>query len=209
MARDTVVPSSTPAEVAWLSRESTKRFVLLGLEIIFFLVLIIAIETLVSRANTRFDLTPEKKYSLSEQTSQALHALNKPVQATVFYRRGEREKHSELLDLMTQETPFFSYQLFDLDRAPGLAQRYGVSTYGTTIIETEDNRLTLPLADEERLLNALLRVVQSEKTLYFLVGHGENDPATAFCGKCWKLRIIACVRFRYWSHVTSLPMRVS
>lgn len=176
MARDAIVPSSSPAEVGLLSRESTKRFLLLGLEVVFLLVLIVAIEALVTRANTRFDLTPEKKYSLSALTSQALHALNKPVQATVFYRRGEREKHSELLDLMTQETSLFSYQLFDLDRAPGLAQRYGVTTYGTTVIETEDNRLTLPLADEERLLNALLRVVQSEKTLYFLVGHGENDP---------------------------------
>lgn len=180
MARDAIVPSPPiQAEVGWLSRESTKRFVLLGLEVVFFLVLIVAIEALVTRANMRFDLTPEKKYSLSELTSQALHALNKPVQATVFYRRGDRDKHGELLDLMVQETSLFSYQLFDLDRAPGLAQRYGVTAYGATVVETEDNRLTIPLADEERLLNALLRVVQSEKTLYFLVGHGENDPVDA------------------------------
>jgi len=51
-----------------------------------------------------------------------------------------------------------------------------VTAYGATVVETADNRLTIPLADEERMLNALLRVVQSEKTIYFLVGHGENDP---------------------------------
>jgi ABC-type uncharacterized transport system involved in gliding motility auxiliary subunit len=176
MARNTVEHTSPPEESSFLGRESTRRFLLVGLEAAFLLVLAIAIEVIISRANLRFDLTPEKKYSLSEVITQALHALKQQVQATVFYRRGDREKHGELLGLMAQETPLFTYQLFDLDRAPGLAQRYGVTAYGATVVETADNRLTIPLADEERLLNALLRVVQSEKTVYFLVGHGENDP---------------------------------
>lgn len=176
MARDSMIPPSVPEETSWVSRESTRRLLFVGLEIILLLVVVVALEIIVSRTNTRFDLTPEKKYSLSEVTVQALHALQKQVQATIFYRRGDREKHDELLGLMAQETPLFTYQLFDLDRAPGLAQRYGVSAYGATVIETSDNRLSIPLADEERMLNALLRVVQSEKTIYFLVGHGENDP---------------------------------
>jgi ABC-type uncharacterized transport system involved in gliding motility auxiliary subunit len=163
----------------WFSRESTRRFLLLGLEVLCLLVIAVSLEVLVTRANRRFDLTPEKKYSLSEMTRQTLQSLTQPVQATVFYRRGDREKHDELLGLMAQESPFFSYHLFDLDRAPGLAQRYGVTAYGATVVETADNRLTLPLADEERMLNALLRVNQSEKTIYFLVGHGENDPVDA------------------------------
>jgi len=176
MARNPITNASSSEETGVLSRESTRRFLLVGLEVLFLLVLIIAIEVLVSRANIRFDLTPEKKYSLSELTQQALRALPRPVQATLFYRRGDREKHDELFGLMAQETPLFTYQLFDLDRAPGLAQRYGVTAYGATVVETTENRLTIPLADEERMLNALLRVMQSEKTIYFLVGHGENDP---------------------------------
>jgi ABC-type uncharacterized transport system involved in gliding motility auxiliary subunit len=175
MARNSLEYASFAEEAGVLSRESTRRFVLVGLEVIFLLLIAIAVEVLIARANLRFDLTPQKKYSLSALTVQALHALKEPVQATVFYRRGDREKHDELLNLMAQETPLFSYQLFDLDRAPGLAQRYGVTAYGMTVVETANNRLTIPLADEERLLNALLRVVQSEKTVYFLVGHGEND----------------------------------
>jgi ABC-type uncharacterized transport system involved in gliding motility auxiliary subunit len=176
MARNPIEHFSSTEETSLLNRESTRRFLLVGLEVAFLLIIAISIEVLLSRLNIRFDLTPEKKYSLSEATRQTLHALRQPVQATVFYRRGDREKHDELLGLMAQETPSFSYQLFDLDRAPGLAQRYGVTAYGATVVETADNRLTIPLADEERMLNALLRVQQSEKTIYFLVGHGENDP---------------------------------
>jgi ABC-type uncharacterized transport system involved in gliding motility auxiliary subunit len=176
MARNPIENFSSTEETGLLSREATRRFLLVGLEAVFLLAIAVSIEVLISRANLRFDLTPEKKYSLSEVTRQALHALQQPVQATVFYRRGDREKHDELLGLMAQETPAFSYQLFDLDRAPGLAQRYGVTAYGATVVETADNRITIPLADEERMLNALLRVMQAERTIYFLVGHGENDP---------------------------------
>lgn len=179
MARSSVIPDLPQEETGWFSRESTRRLVLAVVEAILLLVIAVALEVVVSRVNTRFDLTPEKKFSLSEVTRQALHALKNHVQVTVFYRRGDREKHGELLDLMAQETSFLTYQLFDLDRAPGLAQRYGVTTYGAAIVETADNKLTVPLVDEERVLNALLRVMQSEKTLYFLVGHGENDPVDA------------------------------
>ncbi|MBI3300613.1 MAG: GldG family protein [Deltaproteobacteria bacterium] len=178
MARDTLAPPSAESG-GWLSRESTRRFLLLGLELVFLVVIALSLETLFTRANQRFDLTPEKKYSLSSITVQVLRGLTQPVQATVFYRRGDREKHDELFGLMAQESPFFSYQLFDLDRAPGLAQRYGVTAYGATVMEAAGNRLTLPLADEERMLNGLLRISQAEKTIYFLVGHGENDPVDA------------------------------
>ncbi|MCS6926966.1 MAG: GldG family protein [Candidatus Binatia bacterium] len=182
MARDTVgeaIPSAFALGGVRLSREWTRRVLLLGLEIVFLIVIVVSLETLLARANRRFDLTPEKKFSLSPLTVQALGVLQEPVQVTVFYRRGEREKHDELLRLMEAENPLFSYQLFDLDRAPGLAQRYGITAYGAAVIESGGKRITLPIADEERLLNALLRVSQEEKTIYFLVGHGENDPGDA------------------------------
>ncbi len=179
MARNPVAAAVFQEESGWFSRESTRRFLLVGLEAVFLLVIAISLEVFFTRGNVRFDLTPERKFSLSEVTQQSLRALTKQVQVTVFYRRGDREKHGELLGLMAQETPLFTYQLFDLDRAPGLAQRYGVAAYGAAIIETADNKLTIPLVDEERVLNGLLRVLQSEKTIYFLVGHGENDPVDA------------------------------
>ncbi len=178
MARDTVTPSHDGTEtVGIFRRESTRRFVLLGLEVLFLLIIVVALDALWSRANLRYDLTPERKYSLAEVTSQAFRALSQPVQATVFYRRGEREKHEELLRLISEQSPNFTYQLFDLDRTPGVAQRYGVTGYGAGVIETAKNRVTVPVTDEERILNATLRATQEEKNIYFLVGHSENDAA--------------------------------
>lgn len=178
MARDSITSAPPDLSVAGvLRRESTRRFVLLSLELLFLLIIVISIGQLCIRTNLRFDLTPTQKYSLSELTIQSMKALSQPVQATTFYRRGDREKYAELMTMLQEANPqLFSYQLFDLDRAPGAAQRYGVSAYGATVVETATNRVTTPVSDEERLLNAILRVMQSEKTLYFVLGHGENDP---------------------------------
>jgi ABC-type uncharacterized transport system involved in gliding motility auxiliary subunit len=108
MARSSVTPDLLQDEIGWLSRESTRRFMLMGVEVVFLLLIAISIEVIVARVNARFDLTPEKQYSLSALTNQALHALNQPVQVTIFYRRGDREKYDELLGLMTQETHFLT-----------------------------------------------------------------------------------------------------
>jgi ABC-type uncharacterized transport system involved in gliding motility auxiliary subunit len=160
-----------------LGRESTRRFLLLGLELVFLVIIIISVGQLCIRTNLRFDLTPNQKYSLSEVTIQTMKAIPEPVQATTFYRRGDREKYTELMTMLQEVNPqLFSYQLFDLDRSPGVAQRYGVSAYGTTVVETAANRVAIPVSDEERMLNAVLRVMQSDKTIYFVTGHGENDP---------------------------------
>lgn len=178
MARDTITIPTTAAEPRGLwSRESTRRFVLLGLDVLFLLVIVVSLDQLWSRRNVRYDLSPGQKYSLSEVTTQTFRALSQPVKATVFYRRGDREKHDELLRLLAEQSLNFTYQLYDLDRAPGIAQRYGVSAYGATVLETATNRVTVPLTDEERMLNGILRVTQDEKAIYFLVGHGENDAA--------------------------------
>lgn len=178
MARDTLEDLTAPDPGAglWPGAETVRRSCLLGLEIGFVLVIVFSLGSLIGRWNARFDLTPNQKYSLAPITVQTLDSITSPVQATIFYRRGDREKHDELLSLMHQANALFQYRLYDLDRAPGLAQRYGVTAYGTVILESADNRVTLPMVDEERLLNALLRVSQSQKSVYFLVGHGENNP---------------------------------
>lgn len=178
MARDTLedLTAPDPGTGLWPGAETVRRSCLLGLEIGFVLGIVFSLGSLIGRWNARFDLTPNQKYSLAPITVQTLDSITFPVQATIFYRRGDREKHDELLSLMHQANALFQYRLYDLDRAPGLAQRYGVTAYGTVILESADNRVTLPMVDEERLLNALLRVSQSQKSVYFLVGHGENNP---------------------------------
>ena len=75
MARNPIENFPSTEEIGLLSRESTRRFLLVGLEVVFLLVIVVSIEVLISRTNLRFDLTPEKKYSLSEPLRQAGRAV--------------------------------------------------------------------------------------------------------------------------------------
>ena len=110
MARDALASARAGLgeEHGWAlpGRESRRRFVLLGFEIVFLLVVIGSLEMIFTRGNQRFDLTPTKRYSLSPVTIRVLQDLAQPVQVTVFYRQGEREKHAALLRLMAQESSF-------------------------------------------------------------------------------------------------------
>lgn len=168
-------PGPFAALFEWFGRESVRRSCLLGVETVLILVTAVLLDVLSRRENPRFDLTPTKQYSLAPIMQKVLHTLDQPIRVTIFYKRGDRDTQDELLGLMAQENPLFSYRLFDLDRTPGMAQQYGVSSYGTGVVETRGKKLFILKADQEGIQKAILRLSQPAKTIYFVSGHGERD----------------------------------
>jgi len=128
--------------------------------------------------NRIFDLTPEKKYTLSDQTKQILKELNKKVQITVFYKKGDREEYEDQLRRFLYESSNISYKVVNLDKNPVKAKNYGVSGYGEAVVESRGKRKKISYPDEEAVVNALLHVTgDKKKVIYFLTGHGERNPA--------------------------------
>ncbi len=128
--------------------------------------------------NIRWDLTPNKKYSLSDFDKRVLDGLKQPVKVMAFVRT-EDASYLELADLLFQVsayTPLVSYQVIDVNKAPGLARQYGVSTYGEVIVESEGRRRDFDNSRSELLIPALLQISHvANKHIYFTVGHGERD----------------------------------
>ncbi len=128
--------------------------------------------------NIRWDLTPNKRYSLSDFDKRVLDGLKHPVKVMAFVRT-EDVSYLELADLLGQVsayTPLVSYQVIDVNKAPGLARQYGVSTYGEVIVESEGRRRDFDNSRSELLIPALLQISHaSNKHIYFTVGHGERD----------------------------------
>jgi gliding motility-associatede transport system auxiliary component len=140
--------------------------------------IIVVVEALSLRHSHRFDLTANKRYSLSAQSQQLLKALPQPVKATAFYQDGQggRESAKDLLDQYAYYGKQFTYEFIDPDRNPGLAKRYGITSYGTIVLESGDKEEKVPVGDEENLTNALLKVIrEGKKVVYFLEGHGEHS----------------------------------
>jgi len=139
------------------------------------------------RHSTRWDLTENRRNTLSPQTIQLLRALKTPVQAIAFFRTdtpGKRTAEDLLNQYASHSEGRFSWRLEDTDKAPGLAREYGVESYGTVVLkmgpEAQPKIEKVLDAEEEKLTNALVKITRSGKRIvYALKGHGEREVGNA------------------------------
>lgn len=146
-----------------------------------------------SEHSSRWDLTTEKRFSLSEQSHDILDQLVEDVHIRAFYS-GDNPTVEDLLKLYAGASPRISFELIDPDVQPQLASQYDVTVYGasrnpltgesfsfgtlildmagrTERIESE----TEPLGEQD-LTNAVIKLAKGEtKTIYFIEGHGEKQ----------------------------------
>jgi gliding motility-associatede transport system auxiliary component len=146
--------------------------------VIAFGAMLIVANAIVSTRNVRWDLTPTKQFSLSDFDKRVLGGLTHPVKVMAFVRT-EDPAYLQLADLLFQAaafTPRLTYQVIDVNKAPGMAREYGVSSYGEVVVETQGRRRDFDNARSELLIPAILQVSSDvNKHIYFTIGHGERD----------------------------------
>lgn len=124
----------------------------------------------------RWDLTTQKRFSLSPQTEKMLAFIDKPVKIT-FFRDPMMRETVELYELMVKANKNLSLTLYDPVLNPAQARRMNVQFAGTAILESEDRRVAINGPTETDIANGLLRVSQGKKQrICFLDGHNEADP---------------------------------
>jgi hypothetical protein len=155
----------------------TGYLLLIYTAIAFAAVLIIA-NAIISNHNVRWDLTPNQRYSLSDFDKRVLGGLTHPVKVMAFVRT-EDPAYLELAELLFQAaafTPQLQYEVIDVNKAPGLARQFGVSSYGEVVVESQGRRRDFDNARSELLIPAILQISSNQsKHIYLTVGHGERD----------------------------------
>jgi gliding motility-associatede transport system auxiliary component len=145
--------------------------------------LFVVLQLLVGRHNVRFDLTPTHAFALSATARQVAESIDKPVRITVFYnsQQGDQRRNTaDLLDQFATAAPNLQYRLLDLDRSPALANKYGISSYNTGVVEMGDEVLPLRSIDEGEITSVLLSLSRTHpRGVCFVTGHGERDPQNA------------------------------
>jgi ABC-type uncharacterized transport system involved in gliding motility auxiliary subunit len=137
------------------------------------------VQALAAQHTWRYDLTENKRFSLSPQTIQVLGALKTDVNAVGFFRSDQPGKRvSE--DLFKQYARYgggrFTWRTVDPDREPALARRYGIESYGTVVLETKTKSEKVLDAEEEKLTNGLVKVTREGKRIVYVIqGHGEHE----------------------------------
>ena len=132
---------------------------------------------LLSIWNIRYDLTQSGMFTLSPVTIKVLDEIkNEPVKVVGFFRTdsGDREVFKELIKCYQTVLRKLDVEIYDPDRSPSKTKEYRIDTYGTILVEFRNRRERLSGVDEEKITNAMLRVIRNErKKLYFVTGHGE------------------------------------
>jgi ABC-type uncharacterized transport system involved in gliding motility auxiliary subunit len=155
------------------------RRVLEGANVAVYTLVIIAILGLanwfVSNHDHSWDLTPNKKYSLSPQTVKLLKNLSQEITIYVFDRERSFGERRDLLNMFTSASHRVSVRYVDVDRQPSLARQYAVRTYGTIVVAAGDRHFEAQSDTEEGISNALIRLFKGQRTACFIGGHGERD----------------------------------
>jgi ABC-type uncharacterized transport system involved in gliding motility auxiliary subunit len=186
---------------ATLARKARARGVRFGSQTLVSCALLLAalalLNFLAARHNRSFDLTESGFFTLSPQTQQVLQTLPRDIRLLAFFPRSRSAQAVDLLRRYAEGSRRLRYELIDPDQEPELAQRYGVTAYGTVVVERvtrpgergasgrpilveaeSSGGRALPLS-EEKLTNALLKVTRGgTKRIYFVEGHGEADIAS-------------------------------
>jgi len=150
--------------------------------------IIIVLNYLLFRTDVRFDVTEGKFHTVSAQTVRVLKSVEGEIEIIGFFKDTgvDREGFQDLAKEYSHRNDNIKVKLINPDKEPGIAKKYGVKEYGSVVIGRGDKVVKLRLTDpitggilnnsEEEITNAILKLTrESEKTLYFLTGHGQRD----------------------------------
>lgn len=171
---------------------SKKRFLLYGANAFIFTLVILGILVALNywafKRDSRFDVTQEKLYSLSDQTIKVLKDLDKNIEILAFFKEvgPDRKEFQDLINGYTRRTGEIRVRFIDPDKEPGIARKYDVNEYGTAVLISNNQNVKVKLADpisggivdnaEEEITNAIIKLSKGIKeTAYFLSGHGERN----------------------------------
>jgi len=135
-------------------------------------------EAIISRYLVRLDLTPNKAYTLAEQSRRVLQDLHQDVKIIAFLRSDDA-RNADIEDLLWRVrtvSPHVQYSVVDINRNPAVARQYGVNADAALVVEVDGRRKVFSNPSEPLLIGAILQVTRPErKRIYVLTGHGERS----------------------------------
>lgn len=159
----------------WQLRLVNASFVLL------FLVAVGLLQWLSRQYHGQFDLTQNRRYSLSPASVAAIERLKEPVTVTAYAseRGNVRQAVREVVARYQEHKSDIKLEFVDPDIDPERVRAAGVQYEGELVLSYGQARENVPptALTEENLTNAFTRLGhRGERWLVFLSGHGERSP---------------------------------
>ncbi|KMP12661.1 hypothetical protein UR09_00725 [Candidatus Nitromaritima sp. SCGC AAA799-A02] len=142
-----------------------------------FLGILIFVNLIAFRHKHRMDFTETGFYTLSPQTRKIVESLPREIKMTAFFQTESPEKVSfqDRAQGFLELSDKIELSFVDPDKNPAITKQYGVTTYGTVVLESGKKESKVKDPSEENLVNGILKVIKDEqKVIRFLEGHGEK-----------------------------------
>src|SRR5215510_14892125 len=102
--------------VAYFQQRNARYSAIASVGVLMFLGILVAVNYLSTRRNTRWDLTANRQYSLSDQTVKLLQGLKEPVKLMVFDQEANFERFRPRLEGYTYNSKQVQVSYIDADR---------------------------------------------------------------------------------------------
>ncbi|MBN1492552.1 MAG: GldG family protein [Candidatus Omnitrophica bacterium] len=125
-----------------------------------------------------YDITTNKRYSLSDQTLKVLESVDRNINIKLFIKASQQGKDQirKLFDQYSYHCDHISSEFLDPQEHPDQSEKYAIEQYGEVVIETAERQEKLAYPSEELITNAILKLIKDEKKVVaFLTGHAENS----------------------------------
>ena len=161
-------------------KHQTRHGTLATLGVVVVLGILVAVNYLSTRRNTRWDLTANRQYSLSEQTVKLVQRLKGPIKFSVFDQPENFDRFRPRLESYKYNSSQVQVEYIDAIKNPQLATQQKVDTIPTIVIEYMGRTERVSTDSEQDLTNAVIKLLNpTARKVYFLSGHGEKDPGNS------------------------------
>lgn len=165
----------------FFSMKTTKEGMSMGTLIVLLLAILVIVNYLGVKHYKTWDFSSAQVNTLSPQSIQLVKALDSDLKVYFFYKKGvegneeNRRLFRELIKKYQDETTKIQLDFVEVNERPDLAQDFGVDKgSGVVFLDYKGRRSRIEKIDEQEFTSALVKVTrESEKTIYFTIGHGE------------------------------------
>jgi ABC-type uncharacterized transport system involved in gliding motility auxiliary subunit len=132
---------------------------------------------LLNRHVVRFDLTENRRYSLSDQTRKVVSGLEDEITITYFQREREMLRGRDRLKEYQSLSDKLEVDFVDPVKSPGRAEAFDVrGPWPILIVQSGEQRERVNNDSEQDITNALITVTrEGKKTICLVEGQGERS----------------------------------
>ena len=130
---------------------------------------------LAARRNTTFDVTANKRFTLSDQTKKITGNLTRDVNIYYFNKSESFDQARNMLDRYKNLSTKIHIQYIDPEKKPDVARAEGVRAFGDIVVDNGEKKETAKALTEEELTGALVRTMKTGlRMVCFVTGSGEH-----------------------------------